>query len=269
MYKRLYASVLIFLFLMIGMGCSIIHKTPTIEKPEMVLLNGGVFTMGDVIDTLHTDALPLHTVEIADFYIGKYEVTFEEYDSYARAKGIDLPDDDLYGRGKRAVSRVTWQEAQNYCSSFGWRLPTESEWEYAARAGGKPLLYSGTNQTDSLSLYAVTLGNDLAFTQVVGQRRPNDAGLYDMSGNAFEWIGSYYQFYKDPGTWHDLENSQVRIIRGGSFKMHPNASSTYWRVGVLGYNRDYDIGFRCAVSQEELNKQRFLGGFFHRKPKMP
>lgn len=265
----IYSKILFLNLLVIMMGCTMIHKSTTTGKPEMVFMEGGSFIMGDVVDTLHSDALPLHPVTLGDYYIGKYEVTYEEYDAFARKSGFNLPDDDFYGRGKRAVNRVSWDEALAFCESFGWRLPTENEWEYAARSGGKIEAYSGTNHADSLHAYAVFGSRSLAFTQRVGERKPNEAGLYDMSGNAFEWIGRYYQFYEQPENWHDLENSSMRIIRGGSFKMHATAVQNFWRVGVLGNIRDYDIGFRCAVSQKELNKQRFLGGFFHRKPKRP
>lgn len=262
-------KILFMCLLVCMMGCTMIRKSTTTEKPEMVFVRGGTFTMGDVVDTLNTDALPLHSVTLDDYYIGKYEVTFEEYDAYARRSGHPLPDDDQYGRGTRAVNRITWYEARDFCASFGWRLPTENEWEYAARSRGKIEAYSGTDQLDSLESYAVYGTRSLAFTQRVGERKPNDLGLYDMSGNAFEWVGNYYQFYDQPDKWHDLENSSMRIIRGGSFKMHPTAVQNFWRVGVLGDIRDYDIGFRCAISQEELNEQRFLGGFFSLKPKRP
>ena len=225
--------------------------------------------MGDVIDSTNTDALPIHKVTLPDYYIGKYEVTFSQYDAFAKATDRELPPDDNYGRGDRAVVRVDWYDAQAYCNYFGWRLPTENEWEYAARAEGKKLLYSGTNESDSLKKYAIYSEEDISFSFKVGTKKPNDAGIYDMSGNVSEWIGQYYQFYENPDQWHDLENSMVRIIRGGSFKTSSGRTKTYWRVGVLSDAKFYELGFRCAVSQEELNKQRFLNGFFHLKPAKP
>jgi formylglycine-generating enzyme required for sulfatase activity len=90
-----------------------------------------------------------------------------------------------------------------------------------------------------------------------------------MSGNTQEWIGQYYQFYERPEELHDLENSMVRILRGGSFNSWVSTSKVYWRVGVLSDAKFYEVGFRCAVSQEELNKQRFLNGLFHSKPAKP
>lgn len=250
-------------------GCSFFKNTPSIPKPEMVFIKGGSFLMGDIIDSLNTDALPIHEVSLADFYIGKYEVTFAQFDAFARKTGRLLLEDDNYGRGDRAVVRVDWHDAQAYCNYFGWRLPSENEWEYAARAGGKAFLFSGTNDPDSLSNFAIIESEDLSFSFSVGTKKPNELGLYDMSGNVSEWIGEYYQFYEKPDELHDLENSAVRIIRGGSFNSWESTAKLYWRVGVLSDSKFYEVGFRCAVSQEELNKQRFLNGFFHSKPETP
>jgi formylglycine-generating enzyme required for sulfatase activity len=235
----------------------------------MIKVNGGAFFMGDIIDSVNTDALPIHEVKIDDYYIGKYEVTFAEYDAFAKATGRELPEDDNYGRGDRAVVRVDWYDADAYCNYFGWRLPTENEWEYAARSGGKEFLYSGTNNPDSLQNYAITSESNVSFSFKVGTKKPNELGIYDMSGNVQEWIGQYYQFYEKPKELHDLEGNMIRILRGGSFNSWVTTSKVYWRVGVLSDAKFYEVGFRCAVSQEELNKQRFLNGLFHFKPAEP
>lgn len=267
--KDLLVKTSVFLSTILLTGCSLFQNTPTIPKPDMVAIDGRTFIMGDVIDSANTDALPLHEVTLPDYYIGQSEVTFEQYDAFARATGRPLPEDQHYGRGQRAVVQISWFDADAYCNYWGWRLPTENEWEYAARSGGKTIKYAGTNTKDSLEIYAVTSIDDLPFTQRVKSKKPNDLNLYDMSGNAFEWIGQYYQFYKDPDNLHDLENSGVRIIRGGSFSGATAYTQTFWRVGVLAEIPDSDIGFRCAISQKELNKQRFLNGFFHFKPATP
>ncbi len=257
------------LIIILTCSCSVFKKTTNLPKPKMVKVEGGTFLMGDLIDSTNTDALPIHEVSLDDYYIGKHEVTFTQYDAFAKATGRELPPDEHFGRGDRAVVRVDWHDALAYCNFFGWRLPTETEWEYAARAEGKAYLFAGTNDPDSLSKYAITEKDAVSFSFRVGTRKPNELGIYDMSGNVSEWIGSYYQFYENPEDLHDLENSMVRIIRGGSFNSWLNTTKVYWRVGVLSDAEFYEVGFRCAVSQEELNKQRFLKGILHRKPAKP
>ncbi len=250
-------------------GCAMLQKNPSILKPEMVFVEGGTFLMGDLIDSTNTDALPLHEVTLNDFYIGKYEVTFQQYDEFAASQGKELPRNDNYGRGSRAAVYVNWHDAKAFCEHFGWRLPTENEWEYAAREGGKKRLFSGTNSPDSLSDYAITNEGDISFAYQTGTKRPNDLGIHDMSGNVYEWIGAYYQFYENPDAWHDLEKSSIRIIRGGSFRDGTPMAKVYWRVGVLADIQDYDIGFRCAISQEELNKNGVFNGLLRFRNKQP
>ncbi len=214
--------------------------------PEMVFVEGGSFIFGDVFEQENSDALPVHEVKIPSFYIGRHEVTFSEYDAFAISTGKDLPEDQGYGRGERAVVNVTWDEAVAFCKSLGYRLPSESEWEYAARSGGKKHLYSGTSKVDSLREFAITRSDNIYFSYKVGKRKPNDLGLYDMSGNVFEWVDEFYQFYSMPDLLHDHKNDGIRIIRGGSFGEEKSTTRTYWRTGTLRDVRATDIGFRCA-----------------------
>ena len=230
-------------------SCSIFKKTLEPYSPEMVLVEGGTFEIGDVFEQANTDALPTHEVTINPFYIGKYEVTFEEYDQFALKTNRTLPDDNGYGRGKRAVINITWDDALAFCKSLGYRLPSESEWEYAARAGGKEFLFSGTNNPEELSDYAVLRSSSINFAYLVGSKKPNEIGLYDMSGNVFEWVDEFYQFYSQPELIHDNDNDGIRIIRGGSFAEETMATRTYWRVGTLHDVTATDLGFRCAVDK--------------------
>ncbi|MEX0719510.1 MAG: SUMF1/EgtB/PvdO family nonheme iron enzyme [Balneolaceae bacterium] len=214
----------------------------------MVLVKGNTFIMGDVMEQQNDDALPLHEIELNDFYIGKFEVTYAQYDEFALQTQRPLPDDNGHGRENRAVARVTWDEALAYCNYFGFRLPTENEWEFAARDGGKNMLFAGTNNADSLKYYSIS---ETSYSFFVGSKKPNALGIFDMSGNVSEWIGDYYQFYENPDGWHDLENSSVRIIRGGSFSGNSETiQKVFWRVGVLSDSRYYNIGFRCASAED-------------------
>jgi len=235
---------------MVFAGCSLFRSaSKSIPKPKMVLIKGGTFTMGDIYGDGNTDAQPTHRVTLNDFKIGKYEVTYNEYDAFARRTGRELPYADSLQRGNRAVAHVNWQDAQSFCKYHGWRLPTEQEWEYAARGGGKKMRFAGTNNIDSLNLYARTHDNSAPFSFTVGTKKPNSAGLYDMSGNVFEWIGGYYQFYPKNGNapeWDNLDQRSIRILRGGSFKESKHIAATYWRVGMLKDAEEYDMGFRCV-----------------------
>jgi formylglycine-generating enzyme required for sulfatase activity len=231
-------------------ACSLFKSTTQpIPKPEMVLIEGGQFKMGDIYGDNNTDAQPTHQVTLDDFKIGKYEVTYRKYDAFARKTGRELPEADPPQRGNRAVAHVDWHDAQAFCEYHGWRLPTEQEWEYAARGGGKKMRFAGTNNIDSLNAYARISDNSAPFSFKVGTKKPNSAGLYDMSGNVLEWIGQYYQFYpkkdQEPN-WDNLEQRSIRILRGGSFRESKQISATYWRVGMLKGAEEYDVGFRCV-----------------------
>ena len=229
-------------------GCSIFKKTIKTYSPEMVKIEGGSFILGDFYENSNSDALPRHEVSLDPFMIGKYEITFEQYDQFALESGRELPDDGNYGRENRAVVDITWDDAQAFCKSLGYRLPTEAEWEYAARSGGKDQVISGTSDIDFIKDYAIIRSSGINFSFFVGTKRPNDLGLYDMSGNVFEWIGEFYQFYSQPEMLHDNDGDGIRIIRGGSFGEEEGATRTYWRVGTLHDVKATDIGFRCAKS---------------------
>ena len=215
----------------------------------MVPIPPGTFTMGDFHREENSDALPLHTVRIDSFWMGAFEVTYSQLDAWNRTAGQPLVPTDEMGRGGRTAVYVTWDEAEAFCRAYGLRLPTEPEWEYAARSGGLPHPYSGASDESSLDDVSRNPDNSAPYTMAPGSKRPNALGLYDMTGNAFEWIGAYYPYYRtDPDSiaWYDLENLGMRVIRGGSFRERPETLSTYWRVAVLREERFDDLGFRCA-----------------------
>lgn len=231
------------------LSCSFFNRAPKTYKPEMVFIEGGSFEIGDVFEQSNSDAIPTHQVTVDPFYLSKYEITFEQYDDYAVKNRKALPDDNNYGRDKRAVVNITWDEANAFCKKLGMRLPSEIEWEYAARSGGKHQMFAGTNDPDSLRDFAIVRSMNINFSFIVGSKKPNDLGLYDMSGNVFEWIDEFYQIYSFPGLLHDHKKDGIRLIRGGSFAEETMATRTYWRVGTLHDVRATDIGFRCAKSK--------------------
>ena len=245
MHIKIYLTSLLFIL----SSCTLFRHSPKSYAPEMVMIAGGSFTVGDFYEEANTDALPLHQQTIKPFLIGKYEVTFDQYDDFANRTGRKLPNDGGFGRDDRAVVYVNWDDANAFCKSLGYRLPSEIEWEYAARSGGQNYLYSGTNDPDSLSIYALINNRDINFSLPVGTFRPNKLGLHDMSGNAFEWVDEFYQFYRSPEDLHDHKNDAIRIIRGGSFNEERATTRTYWRAGTLRDVEANDIGFRCATSK--------------------
>ncbi len=220
---------------------------------EMVFVPGGEFKMGDLFFEVNQDALPVHLVTVDDFYIGKYPVTFEQYDAFANAYGLPLPEGNGRGRGSRAVINVDWDDALAFCESLGYRLPTEQEWEYAARSGGGIELFSGTNDRTSLEDFAHFQFNSRPVSQPVGTKKPNGLGIYDMSGNVFEWIGEWYNMYRtDPRriTLYPIDERDMRVIRGGSIMQPPFTIRTYWRAYTFRGSRSGEIGLRCAADYE-------------------
>lgn len=189
-------------------------------------------------------------------------MAFQQYDEFSLSIDIAFPNVKGFGRGRRAVVYINWHEANTFCNYCGWRLPTETEWEYAARSAGKPTRYAGTSDPDLLDQFAITVNSNIEFSYLVGSRKPNDLGLYDMSGNVLEMVSSFYQDYSNPDQRHDLDKSSLRIIRGGSFDEELETNQTFWRVGRYDLMIHNDVGFRCAISREEVNRKGIFNGFF-------
>jgi formylglycine-generating enzyme required for sulfatase activity len=158
---------------------------------EMILVRGGTFRMGDTDGQGGDNEKPVHNVTLRDFYIGKYPVTQKQWvqvmgSNHSNFKGDDLP-----------VEQVSWNNVQEIIKELNaktgkkYRLPTEAEWEYAARGGNKSkgYKYSGSNDIDKVAWYADNSGNK---THPVGTKAPNELGIYDMSGNVWEWVNDKY-----------------------------------------------------------------------------
>lgn len=234
------------------------------REPEMVRIAGGSFQMGSPPDEDGRESdKKRHWVQVDDFGIGKYEVTFEEYDHFAKASDRKLPRDRGWGRGRRPVINVSWIDAVSYAEWLSgqtgqrYRLPTEAEWEYAARAGTDTPFSTGrciaTDQANYDGRYdykgcGAKAGGDRAKTVPVDSLAQNPWGLYHVQGNAWEWTCSAY----DKGYGGDEKRCEAnnhagqRAFCGGSWNSRP--------VWVRSANRDrnalslsYDlIGFRLA-----------------------
>jgi len=267
-----------------------------IPKSEMVLIPAGNFQMGDESSpngisqgSGDTDEVPVHTVTIASFEIGKYEVTFNEYDQYLVSRGIDVTTitggeghDNGWGRGNRPAINVSWNDIQGYLdwlnSQLGiavddpkrYRLPTEAEWEYAARARTITAYHTGDCIDTSQANYDGSFGSSYIKkdgtpvdcpktdlfrnkTEPVGNFSMNDFGLYDMHGNVWEWIEdclheSYTGAPNDGSAWTANCTDSRRILRGGSWDMKPMPLRSANRGKDSAINRRNFIGFRLAKS---------------------
>jgi formylglycine-generating enzyme required for sulfatase activity len=165
----------------------------------MVVLPAGTFTMGSPEDEpgRNIDEGPQHKLALDEFAIGRHEVTFAEYDAFCEATGREKPDDQGWGRGRRPVINVSWEDARAYAqwlseeSGANYRLPTEAEWEYAARAESDTA-YAFGNAEEKLDAYAWYFINSGGKAHPVGGKKPNPWGLHDLHGNVWEWVNDWY-----------------------------------------------------------------------------
>ena len=229
-------------------------------EPDMQVVTAGRFRQGDTHNKGQNDEKPVHEVTVKGFAMGKFEVTFEEYDRFALATGRLLPGDQGWGRGQRPVINVSWHDAKDYAAWLSeqtgkhYRLPTESEWEYAARSAGKDDLWPGTSNGEELKKYAVYAANR---TEPIGhdqERKPNAIGLYDMSGNVLEWVedclhDTYESAPTDGTPWLEAGRGdcQDHMNRGGSwYALRPETLRASRRFSNLAYTTIDQLGFRLA-----------------------
>jgi len=239
------------------------ESSPAPGAPAMVLIEGGTFEMGS---ERHSSMQPVHKVEISSFYMGKYEVTNKEFNKfkpehdYSRWKDDDFP-----------VQNVTWYDAVKYCnwlseqegfprcysgskfdikldmSKTGYRLPTEAEWEYACRAGTGTDYYWGNEINGDYCWYDGNSGHKIHQT---GEKKPNQWGLYDMSGNVWEWCSDWYDnnYYcvsplTDPQGPH---RGTRKVKRGGGWDYDAHRCRSACRSGSNPDYRNNCLGFRLV-----------------------
>jgi formylglycine-generating enzyme required for sulfatase activity len=209
-------SIAVFVVLMLPQS---VHAYDVNSIP-MVFVKGGCYRMGDTFGEGWIDN-PVHKVCLRDFYIGKYLVTQELWQ-------------EVMGRnpsyfkncGSCPVEHVGWNGVKTFITKLNERtgkrydIPTEAQWEYACRDGGKDMRYAGTNDPEELSGYAWFLSNSDSETHPVGQKRPNESGVYDMSGNVYEFVKDVYAVDAYTRLSEDDPVCEgpgiIRVLRGGS-----------------------------------------------------
>ena len=216
---------------------------------KMVTVEGGTFTMGGTSeqgDDAYSNEKPTHSVTVSTFAIGKYEVTQKQWVEIMGTNPSYFTGDD-----NRPVEQVSWNDVQEFITKLNartgknYRLPTEAEWEYAARGGNKSkgYKYSGSNNLDDVAWYSE---NSDKTTHRVGEKQP----IYDMSGNVWEWCSDWYGSYSSSAQTNPTGPSSGgdRVLRGGSWSY----SAKYCRVAIRGSSapsyRYYIYGFRLVLS---------------------
>ena len=218
---------------------------------DMIKVEAGTFTMGCTSEQseCYSGESPYHRVTISsDYYIGKYEVTQELWQAVmgnnpSSFKGFDKP-----------VENVSWNDCVEFCEELSrmtgkrFRLPTEAEWEFAARGGKKSTgaKYSGSSSVANVAWYDGSSGGQ---THPVGKLRPNELGIYDMSGNVWEWCSDWYGSYgsssqTDP---YGASSGQSRVLRGGSWFSGARYCRVSNRDGITPSGRDDYYGFRVVL----------------------
>jgi formylglycine-generating enzyme required for sulfatase activity len=189
----------------------------------------------------------VHEVCIDDFYMGKYEVTQGQYQAITGSNPSHFKGSD------RPVEKVSWNDARDYIRKLNqrsgktYRLPTEAEWEYAARSGGRSEKYAGGDSVDAVAWHS---GNSGSQTHPVGQKRPNGLGLFDMSGNVWEWCRDWYEsgyYGKSPkDNPQGPSGGSYRVNRGGGWYYGPGDVRSANRCRDSPDARNGNLGFRLA-----------------------
>ncbi len=206
---------------------------------EMVRVDGGSFMMGS--DDGWNNETPVHNENVSTFYIGKTEVTQQLWEAVMRSNPSKFPGPNL------AVENVSWDDCQEFVERLSrltgrnFRLPTEAEWEFAARGGkrSRGYKYSGSNDIDRVAWYEENSGMR---THPVGQKLDNELGIFDMSGNVWEWCAdNYSSSYSQP------RNSSDRVLRGGSWDYAAASCRVANRNCLAPGDRNYNLGLRLAL----------------------
>lgn len=252
-------------------------KVHSLSDSTMVFVNGGTFLMGSNEGREHEH--PVHKVTLSDYYISRYEVTVVEYLAFVEATNSHHPEwlepgskynihTGTYDNYKRSgdaltnpnhpITGVSWRDANAYCKwlsnkeELSYRLPTEAEWEFAARGGNanRGYLNPGSDTLDHVAWYRDNSGNH---THPIGQKAPNELGLYDMAGNVCEWVADLYGMYSAEAQTNPTGPNKGNgiIFRGGGFSNWEDQCTVSFRNDNSMMARLKGIGFRVARDVDE------------------
>ncbi len=225
-----------------------------ISMPDMLLLKGGVFEMGDNTGTGDNDELPLHEVTLVSYRMSQTEITFAQYDNFAKDAGKPLPSDEGWGRGQRPVINISWQDAREFAlwlsekSGKTLSLPSESQWEYAAKASR----WDAQNAGDKANCEGCYKWDNKESVPV-GQFPANAFGLHDMQGNVWEWTSDCYTDFYSPQGGAPQDGCDNKAVRGGSWYDLPTQLRSTNRSKAASSKHSNRIGFRLV---EELFSNR-------------
>lgn len=218
---------------------------------KMIKVEGGTFTMGDEDDNIEAfNSQPAHPVTLSTFLIGQTEVTQELWEAVlGRKPSIDRGD-------KQPVESVSYYDCMNFLMKLNeltgmhFRLPFEAEWEYAARGGNlsNGFLYSGSNDPLEVAWYYDNSGNPVPRHKPVAKKSPNELGIYDMSGNVFEWCMDWYENYSSESQTNPTgpNSGTKRVIRGGSYNSNIVLCRVTSRWYEYPYIRNINMGLRLV-----------------------
>lgn len=218
---------------------------------KMIKVHGGTFQMGATSEQTGADddEKPVHRVTLSDYYIGETEVTQELWMAV-----MGTNPSIFTGNAQRPVDQVSWDDCQTFISKLNaltgenFRLPTEAQWEFAARGGNKSrgYLYSGSNSLGDVAWYE---GNSESKTHAVKTKSPNELGLYDMSGNVFEWCQDWYESYSSAAVTNPIgpASGTYRVVRGGGWFIYATyCRATYRNRKTPDYRSDGILGVRLV-----------------------
>jgi formylglycine-generating enzyme required for sulfatase activity len=237
---------------------------PSVQPTGMITIAPGEFIMGSSEKDIewaaktffsesldyYRDETPQHTVHLQAYKIDITEVTMGQYRLYMEQTGKPAPkymDNKRFNHNHQPVVGVTWQEAADYCATMGKRLPTEAEWEKAAR-GSDTRYYPWGNEPDTTQANVRGKGDSYRYSSPVGlsQYGASPYGVLDMAGNAWEWTADWYQPHPGNAYPNNFYGEQFRVIKGGSWFSNMDLARIAVRAKNLPGRRNNYVGFRCA-----------------------